>query len=88
MKLARAASISLFLLLPACSSSDSNPQAEIAKLSDRLCKTMSIIGYDFSESAIQSLDESVKAQLLEDIDALRALAPSVLDRPLNELCGK
>jgi len=52
----------------------------------QVCKTMSIIGYDPSESAIQTLDESLQRQLLADIDELKVLAPSVLDRRLAELC--
>jgi hypothetical protein len=47
---------------------------------------MSIIGYDYSESAIQTLDETLLRQLLADIDELNVLAPSVLDRRLTELC--
>lgn len=70
-----------------CSASNTDPQAKIAELTDRLCKTMSIVGYNFSDSAIQSLDESVQKQLMEDIDDLRKLAPSVLERPIAELCG-
>jgi hypothetical protein len=79
-------SLTAVLALSACSGSNNDPQAKIAELTDRLCKTMSIVGYDFSDSAIQSLDESVQSQLLADIDELRVLAPSVLDRPLTELC--
>jgi hypothetical protein len=74
------------LVLTGCSGSNEDPQTKIAQLTDRLCKTMSIIGYNFSESAIQSLDESVQNQLLSDIEELKELAPSVLDRPLTELC--
>ena len=49
---------------------------------------MKIIGYNFEDSAIQSLDKSVGDQLMRDIDELRKLAPSVLDRPLEELCSQ
>ena len=70
--------------LVACS--NSNPQGEIGSLTDRLCKTMKLIGYQFDDSAIQSLDQSVQDQLLEDISRLKELAPSLLDRPLRELC--
>lgn len=76
----------LTLLISGCSDASNDPQTQIATLTDRLCKTMSIIGYNFSESAIQSLDKSVKEQLLADIEDLKVLAPSVLDRPLTELC--
>ena len=82
-----ALSLSVVLAITGCSGSNNDPQKQIAELTDRLCKTMSIVGYDFSDSAIQSLDESVQSQLLADIDELRVLAPSVLDRPLAELCG-
>jgi hypothetical protein len=47
---------------------------------------MSIIGYDYAESAIQSLDKSLQEQLLADIEELQVLAPSVLDRQLTEVC--
>ena len=70
-----------------CSASNADPQAKIVELTDRLCKTMSIVGYNFSDSAVQSLDESVQEQLMADIDELRDLAPSVLERPIAELCG-
>jgi hypothetical protein len=80
-------SISLAVTLTGCSGSSDDPQSKIAELTDRLCKTMSIIGYDFSDSAIQSLDESVQNQLVSDIEELKSLAPSVLDRPLSELCN-
>ena len=49
---------------------------------------MKIIGYNFEDSAIQSLAKSVGDQLMRDIDELRKLAPSVLDRPLEELCSQ
>jgi hypothetical protein len=86
MKTLTGALIALVLVLSGCSSSDNDPQAKIANLTDRLCKTMSIVGYNFTDSAIQSLDKSVQEQLLADIDELSALAPSVLERPLTELC--
>ena len=85
MKSLPIASLARVLALSGCSSSQ-DPQSKIAELTDRLCKTMSIVGYDFTDSAIQSLDESVQNQLMEDIDELKILAPSVLDRPLTELC--
>lgn len=74
------------LALSGCSGANDDPQAKIAELTDRLCKTMSIVGYNFTDSAIQSLDESVQNQLMEDIAELEVLAPSVLNRPLTELC--
>jgi len=80
------ASIVLALVLTGCSGSNEDPQSKIADITDRLCKTMSIIGYDYSESAIQTLDEGLLRQLLADIDELKVLAPSVLDRRLTELC--
>ena len=86
MKSLHIASILLTLALTGCSGSNEDPQSKIAEITDRLCKTMSIIGYDPSESAIQTLDESLQRQLLADIDELKVLAPSVLDRRLDELC--
>jgi len=86
MKSLTYSSLVMALVLTGCSGSNEDPQSKIAQLTDRLCKTMSIIGYNFSESAIQSLDESVQKQLLSDIEELKVLAPSVLDRPLTELC--
>jgi hypothetical protein len=86
MKSLPIASILLTLALTGCSGSNEDPQSKIAEITDRLCKTMSIIGYDPSESAIQTLDESLQRQLLADIDELKVLAPSVLDRRLAELC--
>jgi hypothetical protein len=86
MKSLPISSILLTLALTGCSGSNEDPQSKIAEITDRLCKTMSIIGYDPSESAIQTLDESLQRQLLADIDELKVLAPSVLDRRLAELC--
>lgn len=86
MKSLHFASIIVVLTLTGCAGSNEDPQSKIAEITDRLCKTMSIIGYDPSESAIHSLDESLQRQLLDDIDELRVLAPSVLDRRLAELC--
>jgi len=86
MKSLPIASILLTLALTGCSGSNEDPQSKIAEITDRLCKTMSMIGYDPSESAIQTLDESLQRQLLADIDELKVLAPSVLDRRLAELC--
>ena len=86
MKSLPIASILLTFALTGCSGSNEDPQSKIAEITDRLCKTMSIIGYDPSESAIQTLDESLQRQLLADIDELKVLAPSVLDRRLAELC--
>jgi hypothetical protein len=75
-----------FCFLTSCGSE--NPQEKIANITERLCKTMKIIGYNFEDSAIQSLAKSVGDQLMRDIDELRKLAPSVLDRPLEELCSQ
>ena len=80
------ASLALVLALTGCSGSSEDPQSRIADITDRLCKTMSIIGYDYSTSAIQTLDKSLMRQLLADIKELEILAPSVLDRRLTELC--
>lgn len=77
----------LWLLIVLTSCGSENPQEKIANITERLCKTMKIIGYNFEDSAIQSLDKSVGDQLMRDIDELRELAPSVLDRPLEELCS-
>lgn len=86
MKSLSIASIVLVLALTGCAGSNKDPQSKIAEITDRLCKTMSIIGYDYSESAIQTLDETLLRQLLADIDELNVLAPSVLDRRFTELC--
>lgn len=85
MKFKSSVLLVLVLVLSGCGSSQ-DPQSKIAELTDRLCKTMSIIGYNYSESAIQTLDKSVQEQLLADIEELNVLAPSVLDRQLTELC--
>lgn len=85
MKSLSIASLSLVLALSGCSSSQ-DPQSKIAELTDRLCKTMSIIGYDYADSAIQSLDKSLQEQLLADIEELQVLAPSVLERQLTDVC--
>jgi hypothetical protein len=78
--------LTVSVFLSSCGSTD--PQEKIANITERLCKTMKIIGYNFDDSAIQSLDESVGDQLMRDIDELRKLAPSVLNRPLEELCSQ
>ena len=80
------ASLALVLALTGCSGSSEDPQSRIADITDRLCKTMSIIGWDYSESAIQTLDKSLMRQLLADIEELRVLAPSVLTRTSTEVC--
>ena len=86
MKSLSITSLAFALVLSGCSGSNEDPQSKIAGLTDRLCKTMSIVGYNFTDSAILSLDESVQKQLMKDIEELKVLAPSVLDRPLTELC--
>ena len=80
------ASLALVLALTGCSGSSEDPQSRIADITDRLCKTMSVIGWDYSESAIQTLDKSLMRQLLADIEELRVLAPSVLTRTSTEVC--
>ena len=80
------ASLALVLALTGCSGSSEDPQSKIADITDRLCKTMSIIGYDYSTSAIQTLDKSLMRQLLADIKELEILAPSVLKRTWTEVC--
>ena len=80
------ASLALALVLTGCSGSNEDPQSKIADITDRLCKTMSIIGYDYSTSAIQTLDKSLMRQLLADIKELEILAPSVLKRTWTEVC--
>ena len=80
-----AVSLSVLMLCAACGNQD--PQAKLADLTDRVCKTMKLIGYNFEESAIQSLDQSMQDQLMSDISEIKKLAPSLLNRPLEELCA-
>jgi hypothetical protein len=48
---------------------------------------MEPIGYNFTESTIQALDEAVQRQLLDDIAAIEKIAPSRLEVPLATLCS-
>jgi hypothetical protein len=48
---------------------------------------MEPIGYDFTESSIQALDESVQRQLLDDIAEIEKISPSRLEVPLETLCS-
>lgn len=74
MKSLPIASLALVLALSGCSSSQ---DPRIAELTNRLCKTMSTIGYSFSEEALLSLDKTVYKQLMADIEELKVLDPSV-----------
>jgi len=47
---------------------------------------MKPIGYDFTESTIQALDEAVQEQLLADIAEIEKIDPSRLSIPLARLC--
>ena len=77
--------IALALLTSSCSSSD--PQASLPELIERVCKVMEPIGYNFTESTIQALDEAVQQQLLDDIAEIEKIAPSRLEVPLATLCS-
>ena len=77
--------LALALLTASCGSADA--QASLPELIDRVCKVMKPIGYDFTETTIQALDESVQRQLLADIAEIEQLSPSSLNVPLATLCG-
>ena len=77
--------LALALLTSSCSARDT--QASLPELIDRVCKVMKPIGYDFTESTIQALSESVQRQLLDDIAAIEKIAPSRLEVPLATLCS-
>jgi len=77
--------LSLALLTSSCSARDT--QASLPELIDRVCTVMEPIGYDFTDSTIQALDESVQQQLLDDIAKIKELSPSSLDIPLATLCS-
>jgi hypothetical protein len=47
---------------------------------------MKPIGYDFTDSTIQALDEAVQEQLLADIAEIEEIDPSRLEVPLAMLC--
>ena len=76
MKSFHIASLALVLALSGCSSSQ---DPKIAELKDRVCKTVSTIGYSFSKEALLSLDKTVREQLLADIEELKVLDPSLME---------
>ena len=69
-------SLALVLALSGCSSSQ---DPKITELKDRVCKTVSTIGYSFSKEALLSLDKTVREQLLADIEELKVLDPNIMD---------
>jgi len=77
--------IALALLTSSCSSTD--PQARLAELTDRVCQVMEPIGYDFTDTTIQALDESVQRQLLADIAEIEEISPTLMNLPLESLCS-
>jgi len=77
--------LALVLLTSSCSSAD--PQARLAELTDRVCKTMKTVGYDFTDATIQALDESVQRQLLSDIAEIEEISPTLMNLPLESLCS-
>ena len=83
----KAGSVFLALAVLTTSCSTSKPEASLTELIDRVCTVMEPIGYDFTDSTIQALDESVQQQLLADIDKIKELSPSSLDIPLATLCS-
>ena len=80
-------SVCLVLALLTTSCSSSKPEASLTELIDRVCTVMEPIGYDFTDSTIQALDESVQQQLLDDISKIKELSPSTLEIPLRTLCS-
>ena len=77
--------LALALLTASCSSTD--PQARLAELTDRVCKIMEPIGFDFTDATIQALDESVQRQLLADIAEIEEISPILINLPLETLCN-
>jgi hypothetical protein len=77
--------LALAMFATSCSASNSEPSLQ--ELIERVCKVMEPIGYDFTESTIQALDEAVQRQLLDDIAAIEKIAPSRLEVPLATLCS-
>ena len=63
----KAGSVFLAFAVLTTSCSTSKPEASLTELIDRVCTVMKPIGYDFTESTIQALDEAVQEQLLADI---------------------
>ena len=84
---AKAGSVFLALALLTASCSSTDPQARLAELTDRVCKVMEPIGYDFTDATIQALDESVQRQLLADIAEIEEISPTLLNLPLETLCN-
>lgn len=75
----------LAIMTTSCSSAE--PKATLTELIDRVCAVMEPIGYDFTESTIQALDESIQQQLLADIAEIEKLSPARLEVPLATLCS-
>ena len=84
---AKAGSVFLALALLTASCSSTDPQARLAELTDRVCKIMEPIGFDFTDATIQALDESVQRQLLADIAEIEEISPTLLNLPLETLCN-
>ena len=84
---AKAGSVFLALALLTASCSSTDPQARLAELTDRVCKVMEPIGFDFTDATIQALDESVQRQLLADIAEIEEISPTLLNLPLEALCN-
>ena len=84
---AKAGSVFLALALLTASCSSTDPQARLAELTDRVCKVMEPIGYDFTDATIQALDESVQRQLLADIAEIEEISPILINLPLETLCN-
>jgi hypothetical protein len=77
--------LAFVLLIASCGTPDN--KASLPELIDRVCEIMEPIGYDFTESSIQALDESVQRQLLDDIAEIEKISPSRLEVPLETLCS-
>ena len=84
---AKAGSVFLALALLTASCSSTDPQARLAELTDRVCKVMEPIGFDFTDATIQALDESVQRQLLADIAEIEEISPILINLPLETLCN-
>jgi len=77
--------LALAFFTTSCSARDT--QASLPELIDRVCTVMKPIGYDFTDSTIQALDEAVQEQLLADIAEIEEIDPSRLEVPLAMLCS-
>ena len=84
---AKAGSVFLALALLTASCSSTDPQARLAELTDRVCKVMEPIGFDFTDATIQALDEPVQRQLLADIAEIEEISPTLMNLPLETLCN-